>query len=92
MNNYEQLHEQLMKEFRAYFDDYQDWARFKTHTAGMRTRAHLSEIRRIGRALRDDILETRRTFPKIKSPAYKAAKLAEDLALKQQAQGDTDTN
>lgn len=92
MNNYEQLHEQLMKEFRSYFDDYQDWARFKTHTAGMRTRAHLSEIRRISSALREDILETRRTFPKIKSPAYRAAKLAEELAQKQQADKGTDTN
>lgn len=88
----EELHDQLMKEFRAYFEDYQDWVRFKTHAAGMRTRAHLSEIRRIARALRADILETRKTFPKIKSPAYRAAKLAEELAQKQQAEKGTDTN
>lgn len=90
--NYEELHERLMKEFKAYFEDYQDWARFKTHASGMRVRAHLSEIRKISRELRFDILETRRTFPKIKSPAYRAAKLAEELAQKQQAEKGTDTN
>lgn len=90
--NYEELHNQLMKEFRKYFENYQDWATNQTHAAGMRTRANLSEIRRLSRELRKDILETRRTFPKIKSPAYRAAKLAEELAQKQQAEKGTDTN
>jgi hypothetical protein len=89
---YEELHDQLMKEFRAYFDDYQDWTLNQTHAAGMRTRAHLSEIRRISKALRADIIETRRTFPKIKSPKYREALLKEQLAQKQQAEKGTDTN
>jgi hypothetical protein len=83
--NYDELHDQLMKEFRAYFEDYQDWATNETHAAGMRTRAHLSEIRRIAKTLRSDILETRRLKPRIKSPAYRAAQ-------KQQADKGTDTN
>jgi len=90
--NYEELHDQLMKEFRAYFDDYQDWTLNQTHAAGMRTRAHLSEIRRIAKALRADIIETRRTFPRVKSPKYREAKLKEQLAQKQQADEGTDTN
>jgi len=90
--NYEELHGQLMKEFRKYFENYQDWAMNQTHAAGMRTRANLLEIRRIARELRIDILETRRTFPKIKSPKYKEALLKEQLAQKQQAEKGTDTN
>jgi hypothetical protein len=88
----EALHDQLMKEFRGYFEDYQDWAQNKTHAAGMRTRAHLLEIRRIAHELRSDILETRRTFPKIKSPKYREAKLKEQAAQKQQTQDDSGTN
>jgi hypothetical protein len=88
----ESLHDQLMKEFRKYFENYQDWAMNQTHAAGMRTRANLLEIRRLSRELRIDILETRRTFPKIKSPKYREAKLKEQLAQKQQAQGDSGTN
>ena len=71
----ESLHDQLMKEFRKYFENYQDWAMNQTHAAGMRTRANLLEIRRLSRELRIDILETRRTFPKIKSPKYKQSLL-----------------
>ena len=77
-----------MKELREYFEDYQDWAANETHAAGMRTRAHLSELRRIASALRVEILETRRLKPKIKSPAYRA----QQLAQKQQAQEDSGTN
>ena len=90
--NYEELHDQLMKEFRAYFEDYQNWATTESHASGMRTRAHLSEIRRFASALRVEILEKRRTKPKIKSPAYRAAKLAEQQAQNQQAHGDDDAN
>lgn len=76
--NYDELHDQLMKEFRAYFEDYQTWATTTSHASGIRVRAHLSNIRTIASALRVDILETRRVKPKIKSPAYRAAKLATD--------------
>ena len=85
---YDELHDRLMKELREYFEDYQDWAANETHAAGMRTRAHLSELRRIASALRVEILETRRLKPKIKSPAYRA----QQLAQKQQAQEDSGTN
>jgi hypothetical protein len=88
----EGLHDQLMKEFRKYFENYQDWAMNQTHAAGMRTRANLLEIRRLARELRIDILETRRTFPRIKSPKYREALLKEQLAQKQQADKGTDTN
>jgi hypothetical protein len=88
----ESLHDQLMKEFRKYFENYQDWAMNQTHAAGMRTRANLSEIRKLSRELRIDILETRRTFPRIKSPKYREALLKEQLAQKQQADKGTDTN
>jgi hypothetical protein len=85
---YDELHDQLLKEFRAYFEDYQNWATTESHASGMRSRAHLSEIRRIASKLRVEILETRRLKPKIKSPAYRA----QQLAQKQQADKGTDTN
>ena len=85
---YDELHDQLLKEFRAYFEDYQNWATTESHASCMRSRAHLSEIRRIASKLRVEILETRRLKPKIKSPAYRA----QQLAQKQQADKGTDTN
>jgi hypothetical protein len=88
----EGLHDQLMKEFRKYFENHQDWAMNQTHAAGMRTRANLSEIRRIAKAFREEILEIRRLKPRIKSPKYREAKLKEQLAQKQQADKGTDTN
>ena len=86
------LHEQLMREVRKYFESHQDWAMHETHAAGMRTRKHLLEIRRIALELRSEILEIRRLKPKIKSPKYKEAKLKEQLAHKQQASTGNDTN
>ena len=88
----EGLHDQLMKEFRKYFENHQDWATNQTHAAGMRTRANLSEIRRIAKAFREEILEIRRLKPRIKSPKYREAKLKEQLAQKQQADKGTDNN
>ena len=88
----EGLHDQLLKEFRKYFENHQDWAMNQTHAAGMRTRANLLEIRRIAKEFREEILEIRRLKPKIKSPKYREAKLKEQLAQKQQAEDDTDTN
>lgn len=86
------LHEALMKEFRKYFEENQDWETNQTHASGIRLRAHLYEIRRIALEMRVEILEIRRKKPKIKSPAYREAKLKEQLAQKQKAQDDTDTN
>lgn len=88
----ESLHDQLMKEFRKYFENHQDWAMNQTHAAGMRTRANLLEIRRISQELRKEILEIRRLKPRIKSPKYREALLKEQLAQKQQAEKGTDTN
>ena len=90
--NYEELHDKLMAELREYFEDYQNWATTESHAAGMRTRAHLSELRRIASALRVQIIDIRKTKPKIKSPAYRAAKLAEQQAQNQQAPKDDDAN
>jgi signal transduction histidine kinase len=84
----EELHDKLMKEFRNYFENYTDWISNETHAAGKRTRTNLSEIRHIVLKMRQEILETRRLKPKIKSPAYKA----QQLAQKQQAQDDNGTN
>jgi hypothetical protein len=84
----EGLHEQLMREFRKYFENHQDWAMNQTHAAGMRTRHNLLEIRRIALEMRSEILEIRRLKPKIKSPKYKEAKLKDQLTQKQQADKD----
>jgi hypothetical protein len=90
--SYEDTHDKLMKEFRKYFESYQDWAINQTHAAGIRCRANLSEIRRIASTLRVDITEVRRTFPKLKSPKYQEELLKDQLAQKQQADKGTDTN
>lgn len=87
-----QLHEALMKEFRKYFEENQDWETNESHASGIRLRKHLYEIRRLALEMREEILEIRRLKPKIKSPKYKEAKLKEQQAQKQQAMKDNDTN
>jgi hypothetical protein len=81
-----------MREFRAYFEENQDWETNETHASGIRLRKHLYEIRRISLEMREEILKVRSKKPKIKSPKYKEAKLKEQLAQKQQAQNDIGTN
>jgi len=79
------LHEALMKEFRAYFEENQGWESTESHASGIRLRKHLYEIRRIALEMREEILQIRKTKPKIKSPKYRAAQ----KALKEQAQDNT---
>lgn len=79
------LHEALMKEFRAYFEENQGWESKQSHASGIRLRKHLYEIRRIALEMREEILEVRKKKPKIKSPTYRAAQ----KALKEQAQDNT---
>ena len=71
------LHEALMKEFRAYFEENQNWETTESHASGIRLRKHLYEIRRIALEMREEILEIRKKKPKIKSPAYRAAQKAQ---------------
>jgi hypothetical protein len=85
-------HEALMKEFRKYFEENQDWETTESHASGIRLRKHLYEIRRIALEMRAEIIEIRKLKPKIKSPKYREAKLKEQLAQKQQADKGTDTN
>lgn len=86
------LHEQLMKEFRKYFEENQDWETTETHASGIRLRHHLYEIRRISLEMRKEINEIRSLKPKIKSPKYREAKLKEQQAQKQQAKDDDNAN
>lgn len=79
------LHEALMKEFREYFEENQNWETYESHASGIRLRKHLYEIRRIALEMRAEILEIRKKKPKIKSPAYRAAQ----KASKDQAQDNT---
>jgi len=85
------LHEALMKEFRRYFEENQDWETNESHASGIRLRKHLYEIRRIALEMRAEIIEIRRLKPKIKSPKYREAKLKEQ-AQKRQADQDSNTN
>ena len=73
----DRLHEELMIEFRRYFEENQDWSSSHSHASGIRLRKHLYEIRRIALAMREEILEIRKKKPKIKSPAYRAAQKAQ---------------
>jgi len=79
------LHEALMKEFRAYFEENQNWETYESHASGIRLRKHLYEIRRIALEMRAEILDIRKAKPKIKSPAYRAAQKAK----KDQAKDNT---
>jgi len=79
------LHEALMKEFRAYFEENQTWENYESHASGIRLRKHLYEIRRIALAMREEILEIRKKKPKIKSPKYREAQ----KQLKDQSQDNT---
>jgi hypothetical protein len=55
----EELHEQLMDAFRAYFKANQEWHTKGTRRAGIKTRNWLSEIRRICKERRKVIQEWR---------------------------------
>ncbi len=79
------LHEALMKEFRQYFEENQNWESTESHASGIRLRKHLYEIRRIALEMRAEILEIRKQKPKLKSPKYKQAQ----KQLKEQAQDNT---
>lgn len=59
MERDEDLHDELMKAFNAYFKANQTWMRKGTRVAGMQTRYWLSEIRRICSARRKVIMQWR---------------------------------
>ena len=60
------LHDALMREFRAYFEENQKYETYQHHASGVRLRKHLYEIRRIALEMREEILTTR----KIKQKDY----------------------
>jgi hypothetical protein len=53
----EQLHAELMRAFKAYFEENQKWQGEATHASSVRLRHRLSDIRRICSARRKDIRE-----------------------------------
>ena len=53
----EQLHAELMRAFKAYFEENQKWQSEATHASSIRLRHRLSDIRRICSARRKDIRE-----------------------------------
>ncbi len=59
MHQDEDLHDELMKAFNAYFKANQVWMKKGTRVAGMQTRYWLSEIRRICSARRKSIMQWR---------------------------------
>jgi hypothetical protein len=60
MHQDEELHAELMRLFRLYFEQNQKWLNEGTKRAGMDTRALLSEIRRVCTKRRISIMEWRR--------------------------------
>ena len=68
------LHEALMKEFRAYFEENQKWETYEHHASGIRLRKHLYEIRRIALEMREEILATRKIKQKEYAQKTKAKK------------------
>jgi len=68
-------HEQLMQLFREYFKENQAWESRETHSAGVRCRNLLAEIRIVARKRRAEIQEIRQQKPPIKSPKYRESLL-----------------
>lgn len=68
------LHEALMKEFRAYFEENQKYETYEHHASGIRLRKHLYEIRRIALEMREEILSTRKIKQKEYAQKSKATK------------------
>lgn len=60
MQQDEELHAELLKLFRQYFEANQNWINKGTRRAGMDTRRLLSDIRRVCSQRRDHIMEWRR--------------------------------
>lgn len=88
----EELHDELMKLFREYFELNQKWAVHQSHASGIRLRNCLSKIRRLCREQRIVIQEWRyeNFAPMTQS---KAAKEREKLKANQNQKGkevDTD--
>ena len=74
------IHDLLIEELRAYFEDHLDWERSHSHLSGMRTRAHLSRIKELASERRKEIQEYRKQKPKTRSPGSKTiAKIRKDI-------------
>lgn len=83
MHQDEELHAELLRLFRLYFEANQDWINKGTRRAGMDTRKLLSDIRRVCSKRRDHIMEWRRELD---------ANKAEKKAQKRTGSGDKDAN
>jgi Flp pilus assembly protein TadB len=68
-------HERLMKIVHEYYKLNQHWQAKETHTAGIKIRQLLSELRQVARDRRKEIQDVRITKPKIKSPKYQQSLL-----------------
>jgi hypothetical protein len=77
----EELHAELLRLFRVYFEANQRWINEGTKRAGMDTRNALNEIKHVCHARRKHIMEWRR---------WKNIDMAEKKAKKKAAQNDSD--
>lgn len=71
----EDIHEQLLKEFRLYFEEHQIWEAKETHLSGVRLRHHLSNMGKLCTKMRIEIQKIREAKPKVKSPYYRQSLL-----------------
>lgn len=71
MHQDEDLHDELLKAFNAYFKANQIWMKKGTRRAGMQTRHWLKEIRRICLARRKSIMDWRYAIDAEKKQAQK---------------------
>jgi len=79
----EDTHDELMRAFREYFKANQDWVNKGTRRAGQQARYWLSEIRRIAKQRRYNIMEWRYDLNE---------KTAAKKAQNHQAPGDDSAN
>jgi hypothetical protein len=68
MANEEDTHDHLMRLFRQYFKENQVWETKQTHTAGIKTRHLLAEIRIVARKRRAEIIAIRKAKPSQSTP------------------------
>ena len=69
------VHRKLIKAFQEYYNLNREWENKETHTAGIKARQILSDIRRLASARREEIQAVRVTKPKTKSPKYRQSLL-----------------
>jgi len=72
------LHEQLMKEFRIYYTNYQQFAVERTMASAKRTRANLMQMIKLSQEMRQALLDTYKERQRRHSEKYRKGGVPRD--------------